>query len=229
QNHDQIGNRAFGDRLSTLVPSAALKVAAAAVLLAPQTPLLFMGEEYGETAPFLYFIDHGDPDLVEAVRQGRRKEFAAFGWTDVPDPQDPATFERSRIHPGTTADAGQTALLQWYRELIRLRTSIPALGAAATTGYECRVSVHLEAAVLTVLRRSPQGDAALLVLGFNSQPTALALHEPAGMWALRLFSENKTFGGQGRTALPERLTVNPEGVTLALAPYEVAVYLSQPA
>lgn len=80
QNHDQIGNRAFGDRLSTQVPFAALKVAAAAVLLSPNIPLLFMGEESGETAPFLYFIDHGDPALVEAVRRGRRAEFASFAW-----------------------------------------------------------------------------------------------------------------------------------------------------
>lgn len=93
QNHDQVGNRARGERLSTLVSFDGLKLAAGMVLLSPFVPLLFMGEEYGETAPFLYFTSHSDPTLVEAVRKGRLEEFAAFGCEDeVPDPQDEATF-----------------------------------------------------------------------------------------------------------------------------------------
>src|SRR4029077_7380139 len=88
QNHDQVGNRAMGERLSSLVPLEALKVAAAACLLAPNIPLLFMGEEYGETAPFQFFPDPGDPALAEAVRKGRRAEFASSAWEgEVPDPQ----------------------------------------------------------------------------------------------------------------------------------------------
>jgi hypothetical protein len=146
----------------------------------------------------------------------------------VPDPQDAATFERSRIHPGRTADAGQTALLQWYRELIRLRTNISPLGAAATAGYECHVSVHADSTVLAVHRGGTQGNTALILLGFNPNPTTLILREPAGTWTLRLESENKTFGGNGHTALPERLVVVSEGVALTLAPYQVALYLSQP-
>ena len=115
QNHDQVGNRAFGDRL----PPELLRVAQAVVLFSPFTPLLFQGEEYGEPAPFRYFTDHVDPAIAEATRAGRRREFArftAFG-EDVPDPQDEATFERSKLDP-RPADP----LLQ---ELLQLRRSLP--------------------------------------------------------------------------------------------------------
>jgi maltooligosyltrehalose trehalohydrolase len=100
QNHDQIGNRLQGDRLSRLVPFEALKLAAGIILLSPNLPLLFMGEEYGETAPFPYFVSHSDPALIDAVRRGRRAEFASFGWEgNPPDPQAEKTFRSARLHP----------------------------------------------------------------------------------------------------------------------------------
>ena len=100
QNHDQVGNRPGGERLGHRITFAQQKLAAATVLLSPFVPLLFMGEEYGEPNPFLYFTDHGDPELVEAVRAGRRAGFARLEWDDAaPDPQDIATFERSRVQP----------------------------------------------------------------------------------------------------------------------------------
>ena len=98
QNHDQTGNRKTGERLAALVPFEALKLAAGLLLTAPYVPLLFMGEEYGEDNPFLYFADYSDPDLARAVRQGRREEFRAFGWEgEVPDPLDAGTFAASKI------------------------------------------------------------------------------------------------------------------------------------
>jgi maltooligosyltrehalose trehalohydrolase len=119
QNHDQVGNRAQGDRL----PAHTRRLAAACTLFAPQIPLLFMGEEYGETAPFQFFTDHDDPAIAEATRDGRRKEFAKFSsfGGEVPDPQDPATFERSKLHP----EAGDEELRAFYRELIGLRRALP--------------------------------------------------------------------------------------------------------
>src|SRR5690606_5683570 len=97
QNHDQIGNRMLGERLITLTDFASAKLAAATVILSPFVPLLFMGEEYGETAPFLYFTSHGDENLVQAVREGRKAEFAEFArHAEPPDPQSRATFEQSR-------------------------------------------------------------------------------------------------------------------------------------
>jgi len=120
QNHDQIGNRASGDRL----PRDVRRVAAAVALFAPQTPLLFMGEEYSENAPFQFFTDHDDPFIADATREGRRKEFAkfaAFTHKDVPDPQARETFERSKVHP----EAGDDELRAFYKELIALRRTLP--------------------------------------------------------------------------------------------------------
>lgn len=129
QNHDQIGNRACGERLSQLVSEGRLHVAAALLLTSPFTPMLFQGEEWGARTPFQYFTDHQDPALAEAVRVGRRAEFAAFGWPPeaVPDPQDPATFERSRLDWTELQQPRHQQLLSWHRELIRLRRQLPAL------------------------------------------------------------------------------------------------------
>lgn len=122
QNHDQVGNRAIGERLSALVSFEALKLAAGAVILSPYIPMLFMGEEYSETSPFLYFTSHSDPDLIEAVRKGRTEEFARFDWPfDVPDPQDASTFERSKLKPHLRKEKSHDVLLRYYRELLRLR------------------------------------------------------------------------------------------------------------
>ena len=120
QNHDQVGNRALGDRPAR----DELEIRAAALLFAPQTPLLFMGEEYGERRPFQFFTDHDDPFIAQATRDGRKEEFAsftAFSGTEVPDPQDPATFERSKLRP----EGGDADLLAFYTGLVRLRRGLP--------------------------------------------------------------------------------------------------------
>ncbi|MEV6109933.1 malto-oligosyltrehalose trehalohydrolase [Streptomyces sp. NPDC051940] len=128
QTHDQIGNRALGDRLSATLSPGRLACAAALVLLGPFTPMLFMGEEWGARTPWQYFTDHTDPELAEAVRRGRRREFAAHGWAehDIPDPQDPATRERSCLDWSEPAKGPHDALLSWHRTLIALRRSQPA-------------------------------------------------------------------------------------------------------
>ena len=129
QNHDQVGNRAAGDRSSALMSDGRLRVAAALLLTSPFVPLLFQGEEWGAATPFQYFTGHEDPGLGAAVSQGRRSEFSAFGWdpADVPDPQDPATFERSRLDWAEIHSERHASLLAWYRRLIALRREIPAL------------------------------------------------------------------------------------------------------
>ncbi|HVE63059.1 MAG TPA: malto-oligosyltrehalose trehalohydrolase [Mycobacteriales bacterium] len=128
QNHDQIGNRATGERSSALASTELLEVAAAIVLLGPFVPMLFQGEEWGATSPFQYFTDHRDHDLAEAVRRGRRAEFAAFGWApdDVPDPQASETFEISRLDWSELDREPHDRLLRWHRDLIALRRSTPA-------------------------------------------------------------------------------------------------------
>jgi maltooligosyltrehalose trehalohydrolase len=129
QNHDQIGNRARGERLTHLVSPGRLKIGAAVLLTAPFVPMLFQGEEWAASTPFQYFTAHEDEALGKAVSEGRRHEFAAFGWKpeDVPDPQALETFERSRLRWDEVAEPQHQEMLAWYRALIALRRSTPAL------------------------------------------------------------------------------------------------------
>jgi maltooligosyltrehalose trehalohydrolase len=129
QNHDQIGNRAAGERAGALMSDGRLRVAAALLLTSPFVPLLFQGEEWGATTPFQYFTGYPDPELARKVSEGRRAEFSAFGWdpADVPDPQDPATFQRSRLAWTEKDSERNSSLLDWYRRLIALRRRTPAL------------------------------------------------------------------------------------------------------
>jgi maltooligosyltrehalose trehalohydrolase len=129
QDHDQVGNRAAGDRLSASLSPARLAVAAVLTLTGPGTPMLFMGEEWGASTPWQFFTSHPEPELARAVREGRVAEFARMGWdpADVPDPQDPATFERSHLDWSETDAPGHATLLALYRELIALRRTRPEL------------------------------------------------------------------------------------------------------
>ncbi len=127
QNHDQVGNRPDGTRLSTLVPPERLRLAAALLVLSPGLPLLFMGEEYGEVAPFAYFVDHGDPELLDAVRRGRAAEHAHDPGGPLPDPGDPATFTAAVLRRDRVDDPMNAELWQLYRDLIALRRREPAL------------------------------------------------------------------------------------------------------
>jgi maltooligosyltrehalose trehalohydrolase len=126
QNHDQVGNRALGERLDQLVPLGMRKIMAAVLLLAPETPLLFMGQESDEPSPFQFFTDFGDPNLQKAVSEGRRKEFKGFSsfGNDFPDPQDPATFDRSKLTWELSAERRE--MLEWYRHLLELRAVLYA-------------------------------------------------------------------------------------------------------
>lgn len=197
QNHDQVGNRAGGERLSVLVSPEALKLGAAILLLSPYVPLLFMGEEYGETNPFLYFVSHGDPALVEAVREGRRQEFAAFAWAgEVPDPQAEDTYTRSRLDWSRVVEPQHAALRSLYADLLRLRATDPALrpGAAQVrVAHDERagwVSLHLRA-----------GRSALVGL-FNFAPgdQSLPLPDPLGS-RLVLSTDDSRYGGGDRVGL----------------------------
>lgn len=129
QNHDQVGNRAVGERSSALMTDGRLRVAAALLLTGPFTPLLFQGEEWGAKSPFQYFTDHPDPILGQAVSEGRRQEFASFGWSPekVPDPQDEATCLASRLNWEELGQAPHAELLAWYRQLLALRRDCPEL------------------------------------------------------------------------------------------------------
>lgn len=149
-NHDHAGNTPRGDRMLADAPvtDPRRRIAAAFVLLSPFTPMLFMGDEYGETAPFPYFIDHGDPDLVEVVRRGRKSEFAGIDWSGtVADPADPATFTAAVLDPELVREAPHRGLLDMHTELLRLRRSHPVLTSSAATQ-----EVDLVDGVITVTR-----------------------------------------------------------------------------
>ena len=142
QNHDQIGNRAAGDRLSANVPTSRLMVGSALLFCSAYTPMLFMGEEWGASTPWQYFTSFPNPSLATAVRRGRRQEFREHGWRedDVPDPQDPATLERSRLDWAEIDKDGHRELLDWHRRLIALRRAHPELSdprlAEVHTAYD---------------------------------------------------------------------------------------------
>jgi maltooligosyltrehalose trehalohydrolase len=129
QDHDQVGNRALGDRIAEIAGFDRAKIAAAFVLTSPFVPMLFQGEEWAASSPFQYFADHDDPELARAVSKGRKREFAAFGWAPetIPDPEKRETFERSKLKWQETNDGAHAEMLAWYRALIRLRRTTPAL------------------------------------------------------------------------------------------------------
>jgi maltooligosyltrehalose trehalohydrolase len=176
QNHDQVGNRGLGERLTTLAGPDLDAVASVLVACSPFLPLLFQGQEWGETRPFLYFTDHR-PEVAEAVRRGRRAEFAAFDWAgEVPDPNAPATFERSKLD---WSRAGGPALELW-RSLLALRREVPALGNCRRDLTSARVD--RERRLVVVERTDPSGSRAMVVanLGGRSQ------HCPVDTGKLRL-------------------------------------------
>jgi maltooligosyltrehalose trehalohydrolase len=129
QNHDQVGNRAIGDRLEQLVGFERAKVGLGLALLSPFIPMLFQGEEFAASSPFQYFAHHEDPEMQRAVSEGRKREFAAFGWQpeDVPDPESRETFDRSKLHWGEARRGHHAEMLEWCRRLIALRRGSPSL------------------------------------------------------------------------------------------------------
>lgn len=185
QNHDQIGNRMHGDRLTATLPDETVRAGLGLLLLSPFTPMLFMGEEWGERAPFQYFVSHGDPALLDAVRRGRSDEFRAFSWKgEVPDPASEETFERSRVR--RKDDQRARGFESWVRQMIELRRSHPAL----RPGGEMSVRTDEEEKMLIVERRS--GDAVLAVLlNLSAEARRLPLE---GRWQLVADSSAPTHG-----------------------------------
>lgn len=223
QNHDQAGNRMLGERLASLVRYEDLKLAAAAVILSPHTPLLFMGEEYGEPAPFLYFVSHSDPDLVEAVRRGRAQEFAAFSWRgEPPDPQAEETFLRSKLDSTLRGRERHAQLLAYYKELLRLRREVSALASLDKDTLSVEISEESRA---LLVRRWRDDDETILVLCFSESAVRLDRAFPPGRWWKMLDSADALWLGPGGV-LPERIDQPGQG-PLTLAPRSAALYRRQ--
>lgn len=211
QNHDQVGNRAGGERLAALVEPAGVRLAAAILLLAPYVPLLFMGEEYAECSPFLYFVSHGDPTLIQAVREGRRREFAAFGWEgEVPDPQSEATAAASRPRWERIEQPGHAVVLALYRDLLRLRRVLPLLRPGAAEP-EVR---HDEREEWVAMRLSGSDQVLDAVFNFAGGPREVLVGtSPADRL---LDTDDPRYGGAGRVRHDERSLTLPARTAVLL-------------
>lgn len=198
QNHDQVGNRLAGDRLTSRQSLEKLKLAAGVVILSPFIPLLFMGEEYGEKSPFQYFVSHSDEDLIEAVRNGRREEFASSQWEgEIPDPQAESTFLNSKIHIELRHHGEHEILFEFYKKLIELRKEIPSLRNLNNETME--VKGFKEEKTL-FLRRWFRDDEVFCIYNFNNKKVKTVLKIPEGIWNKILDSSSREWGGSGGSA-----------------------------
>jgi maltooligosyltrehalose trehalohydrolase len=220
QNHDQIGNRPGGERLPALVGLDAHRLALAVVLLGPGVPLLFMGDEYGETAPFPFFVDHGDPAVAAATHQGRAGLLARMGFVEVPlDESAEATFRAAILDRSLRAAPGHAEVLALTRHLIALRRSHPALGRARRDG----VSATVEGRVLTLVRKHKgDRDRFLGLFNLGPEPASAPMHHLGRRegWRLLLDSADPAHGGTGARQ-PEAPGGND---SLALGPWAFCAY-----
>lgn len=228
QNHDQVGNRAMGERLVALTSCEALKLAATLVLWSPYIPLLFMGEEYGEPAPFHYFTSFSDGALAEAVRKGRREEFAKFAWrTEVPDPQDPRTFQASTLHLRLKSEPGHRELLAFYRTLIHLRKTHASLGFVERKHQIVHTLSSDE--VLFIYRAIPQGEESVVIFHFGGKRKKVTVPIPQGRWLILLDSAAKAWGGPGDSMTLGDVTQSNGTLEVVVGPYQIIGLLRAPA
>ncbi len=251
QNHDQIGNRMMGDRFSTLISFAGQKLAAGLTLLSPYIPLLFMGEEYGENAPFLYFVDHGEKELIEAVRAGRKEEFRAFHSEGTPpDPASAETFKKSTLNwpefygdslavepdaeDNPVADgnspAQQALLNRFYKRLIQVRRECQIMKAS----QQPDILTHHTNDILYYHRTMhPTGDQTgkvgdlLCVMNFGERTREVELPLGNKTWQLKIYSADEEWStngsADGSTSIPEKLTGSGTD-TVAIASLSIALY-----
>ncbi|MGI8907617.1 MAG: malto-oligosyltrehalose trehalohydrolase [Candidatus Sumerlaeaceae bacterium] len=222
QNHDQVGNRPKGERMCAQVSYEGTKLAAGSVLLAPYLPMLFMGEEHAETAPFLYFVHHGDPGLIEAVRNGRKEEFAHF-MTDVEpaDPQDPQTMELSRVDHRLRAAGRHKLLWELHRELLRLRREVAPL--ADLSKEHLRVHSFDDERVIALYRTDGE-DEAIVLLCYKSSSVSIDLPLRQGRYVKIFDSADQQWMGPG-TSAPQQVDLEGETTRMKLPAESVTVYL----
>ena len=215
QNHDQVGNRKLGERSSQLFTFEMQKLMAAAVFIAPFLPLLFMGEEYGETNPFLYFADHQNPELIKKVRKGRTEEFPDSSG-EAPDPFDLKTFENSKLQAGLLADDTHKTLFNYYRQLISLRKKTPALNRLNRQSLE----VYADKNSSTITLKRWHGEQKLICfLNFSNRLQSFRLTEEELSWTKILSSAEQKWLGPGDFEVT--------GKSLGLKPQSIAIYCNQ--
>lgn len=229
QNHDQIGNRVEGERLSQLVDFEKLKLAAASVILSPYIPLFFMGEEYGEDNPFFYFVSHSEEKLITAVREGRKKEFEGYKWNKEPlDPQDPETFERSKINWDERFSGKKKLLLEWHKELIALRKSRHAL--KNTSKDSIIVNVNEDSGLTLIRTDEAEQDIILTFFNFSGRELKFYVPKKAQRWIKLLDSKEAKWNEKRDGSTPD----DPSPVLLTPGEYfnapgwSVSVYSGTP-
>lgn len=223
QNHDQVGNRKCGDRLAAVQSTEKLLLAAGVMLLSPYIPLIFMGEEYGERAPFHYFIDHSDPELIELVRKGKNEEHASGVCEgEIPDPQDEAVFLESKIDLTREREEEQALILEFYRKLISLRKELPGLKVFDRKEIEITAFHHEK---VMAVRRRKEGNSVLCLYSFGNIVQEVTLSLPQGNWEKILDSSATHWKGQGEEAA-QTIPVAEDGAdgAVSITPFSVLVY-----
>ncbi len=212
QNHDHIGNRMLGERTSTLLSFEMQKLLAATVMVSPYLPLLFMGEEYGEPNPFQYFVSHTDPELVEAVRNGRREEFKNFqSQGEAPDPQATETFQRSKLQWQLLKEQQHKTLFNYYKALINLRKTHTVL--KTTKRETLKTTVKPEQQVL-ILKRWTAEQEVLCLFNFSEQPQSV---EISGNWTKIFDSASTQWNGPADASQivnGNNITLQPQSATI---------------
>jgi maltooligosyltrehalose trehalohydrolase len=189
-------------------------------MLSPFVPLLFMGDEYGETAPFQYFVSHSEPQLIDAVRRGRKEEFAAFNWSgEPPDPQDEQTFRRSMLNHDLKREPRHRTLLEYHKQLIRLRRTLPALRSLSKDKMDV---VSFEEERVLAVRRWHQDNEVLAFFNFNDREVRLTHSMPYGVWRKRLDSHDPQWMGSGAQS-PETMDSTSHS-SLTLRPHAVLLF-----
>jgi maltooligosyltrehalose trehalohydrolase len=216
QNHDQVGNRMLGERTSRLVSFEMQKLLAAAVLCSPFLPMLFMGEEWAETNPFLFFTSHGDPELIDAVRKGRKEEFKDFhGEGESPDPQAETTFAKSKLSWDLQYKEGHQQLLAYYKTMIGLRKQYSAL--QNTDREQMMVSADEKTNCLTLIRWD-QEQQVLCLMNFSSKVHSMKIPADKPYWKKILDSADPCWNGPAAAALSvdaqKLVTIQPQSILI---------------
>lgn len=221
QNHDHVGNRLLGERLSQLVNFEQTKLAAAMVLLSPFIPLLFMGEEYAETAPFLYFTDYQNPVLIQAVSEGRKADLKSqFGSDTTPNPQEESSFFSSKMNWNLRGQDPHNSLYRFYQKLIQLRKTIPGLKITSKNNYHVESSPQQK---IIFLRRWDEDDhETFIIFNFMDQESSVLNPVPAGIWRKILDSADPEWHGPGGIEYSEVQVTKT--MIFKLAPYSVLVF-----
>lgn len=223
QNHDQIANTSRGKRLTDLVSAGERRLAAVLTLCSPFLPLLFMGEEYGETAPFFYFTSFEDRGLADAVREGRKRELGShYSENDFADPQALTTFERCKLDWSKTATSPHAEMLRLYRDLISLRKQWPSLGNCRKDLTE--IQFDDQAKTLVMKRTDPAGGSALLILNFSTNVQSVSTAGDSQARRLLLWTGDQVYGGSLGPRPLETLAPGPT-FRLSLATFEAVIYV----